>query len=302
MTKLNFFKKIITTLIIISILLGLTGCGKKQDEEELKKEKVMEEIEYLDTKFISLMNLFNNISFTNYKVVSEEIKSENKNSSGSSSEDGEGEELSTDNQKDSGDNESGVEDKSNNEEKNKTFKLSENNILSLNSKKNINWDEIKSNVENLYTIWATTTIDLKSLGTNNSDILEFSNELDKLSEAVKSEDKQKSLESLAKLYTFLPKYMDVCAQDEMGKRVLQTKSYLLNAYSMTDTDNWEYIKEEIGKSRKEFEMINDNVESKKVNIDRAYLFLRDLENGVEKKDKTMFFLKYKNAIQELNML
>ena len=37
MTKLNFFKKIITTLIIISILLGLTGCGKKQDEEELKK-------------------------------------------------------------------------------------------------------------------------------------------------------------------------------------------------------------------------------------------------------------------------
>ncbi len=50
----------------------------------------MEEIEYLDTKFISLMNLFNNISFTNYKVVSEEIKSENKNSSGSSSEDGEG--------------------------------------------------------------------------------------------------------------------------------------------------------------------------------------------------------------------
>ena len=60
--------------------------------------------------------------------------------------------------------------------------------------------------------------------------------------------------------------MDVCAQDEMGKRVLQTKSYLLNAYSMTDTDNWEYIKEEIGKSRKEFEMINDNVESKKENI------------------------------------
>ena len=153
MTKLNFFKKIITTLIIISILFGLTGCGKKQDEEDLKKEKVMEEIEYLDTKFISLMNLFNNISFTNYKVVSEEIKSENKNSSGSSSEDGEGEELSTDNQKDSGDNESGVEDKSNNEEKNKTFKLSENNILSLNSKENINWDEIKSNVENLYTIW-----------------------------------------------------------------------------------------------------------------------------------------------------
>ena len=56
------------------------------------------------------------------------------------------------------------------------------------------------------------------------------------------------------------------------------------------------------KGIKEFEMINDNVESKKVNIDRAYLFLRDLENGVERKDKTMFFLKYKNAIQELNML
>ena len=90
--------------------------------------------------------------------------------------------------------------------------------------------------------------------------------------------------------------------DKASDILIGNMSLLFVPATLAIMEEYKYIKEEIGKSRKEFEMINDNVKSKKVNIDRAYLFLRDLENGVEKKDKTMFFLKYKNAIQELNML
>ena len=42
--------------------------------------------------------------------------------------------------------------------------------------------------------------------------------------------------------------------------------------------------------------------NKKLNVNRAYLLLKEAQNSIETKDKEVFLLKYKNAIQELNML
>lgn len=320
MPKEKFFKSTILIILIIFVFFSLTGCGKKQSEEELSKQKLDQEIQYLDTKFVSLMNMLNNISFSNYKVTSEEVKEEKDESKGNTSESGQGDSkssseggASSESGGESGSNsgpesqsESGEESSSgDNKEKNKIFKLTEDNILSLDSNTDIGWDLIKSEIENLYSIWTTITIDMHTAGVNSNDILEFNTLLDSLAVQAKDENKQGSLDNLSKLYNLLPKYLNSYSNDEIKKSVLNTKAHLLTAFCMVDTDKWEDMHVEILKANQEFSTIINNVnidKNKKLNVNRAYLLLKEAQNSIETKDKDIFLIKYKNTIQELNML
>lgn len=320
MPKEKFFKSTILIILIIFVFFSLTGCGKKQSEEELSKQKLDQEIQYLDTKFVSLMNMLNNISFSNYKVTSEEVKEEKDESKGNTSESGQGdskssseEGASSESGGESGSNsgpesqsESGEESSSgDNKEKNKIFKLTEDNILSLDSNTDIGWDLIKSEIENLYSIWTTITIDMHTAGVNSNDILEFNTLLDSLAVQAKDENKQGSLDNLSKLYNLLPKYLNSYSNDEIKKSVLNTKAHLLTAFCMVDTDKWEDMHVEILKANQEFSTIINNInidKNKKLNVNRAYLLLKEAQNSIETKDKDIFLIKYKNTIQELNML
>lgn len=320
MPKEKFFKSTILIILIIFVFFSLTGCGKKQSEEELSKQKLDQEIQYLDTKFVSLMNMLNNISFSNYKVTSEEVKEEKDESKGNSSESGQGDSkssseggASSESGGESGSNsgpesqsESGEESSSgDNKEKNKIFKLTEDNILSLDSNTDIGWDLIKSEIENLYSIWTTITIDMHTAGVNSNDILEFNTLLDSLAVQAKDENKQGSLDNLSKLYNLLPKYLNSYSNDEIKKSVLNTKAHLLTAFCMVDTDKWEDMHVEILKANQEFSTIINNVnidKNKKLNVNRAYLLLKEAQNSIETKEKDIFLIKYKNTIQELNML
>lgn len=320
MPKEKFFKSTILIILIIFVFFSLTGCGKKQSEEELSKQKLDQEIQYLDTKFVSLMNMLNNISFSNYKVTSEEVKEEKDESKGNTSESGQGDSKSSseggansESGGESGSNsgpesqsESGEESSSgDNKEKNKIFKLTEDNILSLDSNTDIGWDLIKSEIENLYSIWTTITIDMHTAGVNSNDILEFNTLLDSLAVQAKDENKQGSLDNLSKLYNLLPKYLNSYSNDEIKKSVLNTKAHLLTAFCMVDTDKWEDMHVEILKANQEFSTIINNVnidKNKKLNVNRAYLLLKEAQNSIETKNKDIFLIKYKNTIQELNML
>lgn len=81
MPKFEKFRKILIAFLVLILFFSLTGCSKsKEDENKDKKEKVNSEISYLDTKIITILNSLNNISFSNYKVVAENVKEEKDNS------------------------------------------------------------------------------------------------------------------------------------------------------------------------------------------------------------------------------
>lgn len=317
MPKEKFFKSTILIILIIFVFFSLTGCGKKQSEEELSKQKLDQEIQYLDTKFVSLMNMLNNISFSNYKVTSEEVKEEKDESKGNSSESEQSDSKSSSEggasseSEGNSDSNSGSESKEESssggdgKEQNKIFKLTEDNILSSDPNADIEWDLIKSEIENLYSIWTTITIDMHTAGVNSDDILEFNTILDSLGVQAKDENKQGSLDNLSKLYNLLPKYLNSYSNDEIKKSILNTKAHLLTAFCMVDTDKWEDMHIEILKANQEFSTIINNVnidKNKKLNVNRAYLLLKEAQNSIETKDKDIFLIKYKNTIQELNML
>lgn len=310
----KFFKRIIVVILMIFIVFTLTGCSEKKSEEELSKEKIDQELQYLDTKFVSIMNMLNNISFTNYKVTSENVKEENDKSKESSSGSGQDSESSSEGES-SSDSKSGEESNSSsgsesggeadNKQENKIYKLTEENILSLDSNSDIQWDLIKSEIENLYSIWTTIAIDMHTAGINSDDILEFNVLLDNLAMQAKEENKQGALDNLSKLYNLLPKYLNSYSEDNIKKSVLNTKAHLLSAFCMVNSDKWEDMSAEMSKANQEFSTVINNVnidKNKKLNVNRAYLLLKEAQNSTDVKDKEVFLLKYKNAIQELNML
>jgi hypothetical protein len=77
MLKLTYSRKVILAFFIFIItLFTLTGCAKKDNKQDIEKEKVKDEIYFLDETIITMMNRANNISFNNYKVISENVKQE----------------------------------------------------------------------------------------------------------------------------------------------------------------------------------------------------------------------------------
>ena len=63
--NIYYMQKIFFLLIIC--LFILTGCNNKNDDEKLKS-KIQDQISYLEKDLISMLNGFNNISYSNYKI------------------------------------------------------------------------------------------------------------------------------------------------------------------------------------------------------------------------------------------
>ena len=80
-------KLIISILLLIAMII-LTGCSNQESSNDDNKEKVVQELDYLDTHIVSIINKLNNINLENYNVTSEEINLQKQSSSGGSTSSG----------------------------------------------------------------------------------------------------------------------------------------------------------------------------------------------------------------------
>ena len=72
--------KIIIAILFLCVIT-LTGCS---NSEEDINEKISQELDYLDTQIVSILNKLNNITLQNYNISSEEVSlgQKDENSSG----------------------------------------------------------------------------------------------------------------------------------------------------------------------------------------------------------------------------
>ena len=180
------------------------------------------------------------------------------------------------------------------------------------SQDEINWNQIKNDVEKIYTVLYSTTIDLYQVVENKEDITNFNKEYDNLTKAVKDEDKKETLKELSAVYDFLPKFVEKCSKQEKDKVVIKTKNYIFKAYSVLDDEQWEDINNNVNLAQQEFikivtDIINkendkkyeSNQDGSKYNINKAYIMINELKNSVNLKDNEVFLIKYKNLLEEL---
>ena len=287
-------------LILIIFIFGFSMykvSGKNNTNEDVK-DKTLSEIEYLENELVNLFNEVNNIKFENYTISATEInenKTQSKNDSGDES-------KSSSNLNGSSDSSGKTSTNGESEEtNNKQYKLETNGVLT--STTDINWTQIKNDVEKIYTLIYPMTIDLYQTKTNQEDIVNFNKEFDSLTKSAKDENKENYLIELAKLYDYLPKFIENCTNNQSKNVVIKTKNNIFKAYSILDKEDWNKISSNINAASQEFTKlitnVNQNESVNHYNVNKVYVIINELQNAINLKDKEVFLIKYKNLLEEL---
>lgn len=297
--------------ILIVLIFSLCGCdNENKDGESNKKAKV--QIEYMDNKIISMLNKLNNIELKNYMVTTNEVsskKSKEQGSGGESGSSGNGQsqemlpnegEASSGQGGSSGSGEGGAGGNS------KTITASEmqpNNIL-VTDRNNIDWVSLKSELESFYVSWDAIILDLYEVGIDHNMILEFSDLLDATIVSFKNQNKQLSLDNLSKLYSYIPRFSKSLGLENLENATYQTKSNIINAYAIIDNKQWGEVQNQINQALYAYEGIVNDVEkngSKQESVSKIYLLINELKNSLANEDADIFYIKYKNIIEYMNM-
>jgi len=293
-------KYVITISVMIGIILILFGSyyiyssNNSQNTVNDLKGKVDEEIAYLDEKIISIMNHFHNITYANYKIVEKEIPSESQDekSSSSSGQGGQSSESS----------EEGQQSSTSNTITNMNMNYSS---ILVNPSKKINWDEIKKETEKMYHSWTTILIDLNTLNVNKDNLLKYNATLDTITQALEKEDEKTSLKGFADLYSLIVLYAKEYSNDIKKVSLLDTKSNILYSYALAESDKWQDMKNNIKKAQSAYSNImNSGLQntSNTNGVNKVYILLNEIEKSTDTKNKSIFYINYKNLMQELAIM
>ncbi len=288
---LKTIKIVLLIIYTFIILFFIAGCSQ---EKYSLNDKVKSEIEYLSTKFINILNRLNNITFENYQVttvkaeLSEELA---KNEKTSESPPETGSSVNADVSSSSGNYSNQII----------ASQMSPNTILNPVTS-NIDWAGIKNDIENVYYSWNTILLDMYQLNANKDDILGFSSSLNTATSYIENQDKSNSILAMANLYGYLPKFAEEVLEDKAYNSVYKTKSFILNAYSLIEIDDWQMVKEEIDKANDAFKSVTTNVEFVSKNsyrVNKTYVLLNEIKNSLNTSDKSIFYIQYRNLMEEI---
>ena len=296
-------------LIAVVIVLSLTVyTNATKNDNKTQEEKTYSEVQYLETKLENLLNSMNNIETRNYKVsVDETNEAAGKKSQEETSSEMEKNNSSSEDKTKSSQNNSGSGESTNNEDKEKSskkFELKTEGVLTTTTN-DINWDNIKEEIEILYMSLPTITVDLYKTDLNKEDVLNFNKEFDNLTINVKNQKKEETLAELSKLYEYMPKFVQTTTSEDTDKVLSETKTNIFKAYSKLDLDDWNGILKDIKAANDSYSKLltNTNIdESKQYSISKGYIMINELQNTINLKDKSVFLIKYKNLIEEFNSI
>lgn len=297
-------------LILVIVVLSFTVYATvSKDTDKIEKEKRIAEFEYLESELVDIFNELNNIQMSNYNVsvnnITSQTKKEDEGKSNSDSEKNQqgGQQSGASGSNSQNENQSSNKSNDSETKQQKEYSLKRNAILTNNEE--INWDDIKNKIEIVYSSIPTITLDLYKYNINQDDILNFNKEFDNLTVIIKQNNKQDSLIQLSKLYDFMPKFAQSIYDDDLRKTIIETKSNILKAYSKLDTDNWNDISNDIKQASNLYSKLltNPNIDqSKQYDISKIYVMINELQNAVQVQDKQIFLIKYKNIIEEMNVI
>lgn len=329
------FLGVVCVLLTIALICIKVSSVNAQTMEKDLKDKIEEEISFLDSNITEVMNKVNNITVIKYKVYTREINegdsqsnSSSQNSQGSSqsqsgqssnqegSQEGSssGQESSSSSQGQEGSSQSSTQGQSSSEQGSQGQSQSNSttvsdlvpNVTLENNNQETDWKEISYSVEKIYSTWPTINLDFQKQGISSEIINNFSLSMDGVIQSIKNKDKKNTLINLFNMYINIPKYASSVNLDSDKINLYNTKLNILNAYTLVSTDdNWNNAIASITSAKSYFSSIVsaiNNDEEKKNSLQKTYVLIEDLERIAQINDKDIFYMGYKNIIQALETM
>ena len=169
------------------------------------------------------------------------------------------------------------------------------------SQNNIDWEQMKIELNNIYSNWNSIIIELTNKQIKNTDLTNFGKILDEIFIAIENKNGDKLLGELSNIYSLLNIYAKACNLDEQFKNELNLKSQLLKAYSLINTNNWLEINNTVNNAEKIYYNYLNNVDNaikdnRKTNI--IYISIKELENSINLRNKEIFITKLKIVLEK----
>ena len=274
----NILLILFTTIILILIFFLVKKINN--NSYNINNKKITSEIKFMDNKISLMLNSICNIKLDRFQISTAKINNTTDNKS-----------------------ENTNQNQSNKNENNNLEQYSLITTEILNKNDNIDWDYIKNEVEILYAINPTITLDLYNLNVNKEEILNFNKELDDLTVSIKEEDKEHVLIKLANIYRYLPVFANKLSNDNDYAIILDTKSNIFNSFVFVNLENWEEALKFSKKAIDSYSSIINKIEKKDNNIyeqNKIYIGLNELYNAIYLKNRDAFLIKYKTVLKEFN--
>ena len=325
------FLGVVCILLTIALICIKVSSVNAQTMEKDLKDKIEEEISFLDSNITEVMNKVNNITVIKYKVYTREINegdsssnSSSQNSQGSSqSQSGQssnqegsssGQESSSSSQGQGGSSQDSSQGQSSSGQGSQGQSQSNSttvsdlvpNVTLESNNQETDWKEISYSVEKIYSTWPTINLDFQRQGISSEIINNFSLSMDGVIQSIKNKDKKNTLINLFNMYINIPKYASSVNLDSEKLNLYNTKLNILNAYTLVSTDdNWNNAVASITSAKSYFSSIVsaiNNDEERKNSLQKTYVLIEDLERITQINDKDIFYMGYKNVMQALETM
>ena len=163
----------------------------------------------------------------------------------------------------------------------------------------VDWNKMQEPIKEIYSSWNSIIIDLNNLQIKNLDLINFGKKVDEISIYINEKNTNNVLLSISDLYSLLAIYTNSYNSNVDMKNKINSKYYLIKAYSLTNTDNWVLINENIAKAEKINLDYITNIDNN-YNISRIYVSIKELENSINIKNKEIFKMKLKIVLDNLD--
>ena len=163
----------------------------------------------------------------------------------------------------------------------------------------VDWNKMQEPIKEIYSSWNSIIIDLNNLQIKNLDLINFGKKVDEISIYINEKNTNNVLLSISDLYSLLAIYTNSYNSNVDIKTKINSKYYLIKAYSLTNTDNWVLINENIAKAEKINLDYITNIDNN-YNISRIYVSIKELENSINLKNKEIFKMKLNIVLEKLD--
>ncbi len=297
--KKNLFVIGLVSILLVAFATVVVFATHNKKEEKNLTTKVEEQIDYIEDKIIAMMNHLNQIRFSNSVLTEKRVEEKEKESQQNQQESSKTEEENANKSSSTEGENSQKQEQTSSSEDSIQYEIKSNSILN-NANPEIDWEYMKTSTEMMYFSWPSMLVDLNELKVKNEDILSFSTTLDKITMAVKQEDKTTTLNNLASLYSLLPLYRSQISQNHNAIYIDFTKACVLNSYALVEQEKWQEAKEQLQNANTYFSNIMNSIEEKEQSqISKIYVLLNELSQSLTYEEKELFFIKYRNAMEGL---